>query len=81
MSTEITSTTKREVQAAIKALMAVSDAIKEAGRMPSGHLYTALSTQGCSKQAYDQIIGLLTREDEGVTPLVRIEGDQLVWNG
>ena len=66
---------------AIKAIMAVADAIREAGRIPSGILYAMLSPHGCSLETYEQIIGLLTDPQDGkVKPLVIREGNVLVWN-
>lgn len=42
----------------------IEESIGEAGPsgLPSGHLYAALMTQGCSLELYNEIIGTLERE-------------------
>jgi hypothetical protein len=72
--------TKEEARAGLATVMAVADAIRELGRVPAGHLYAHLMGHGITKAGFDSIIGLLTREADGVTPLVRREGHELVWN-
>ncbi len=37
-------------------IKAIGNAIKEAGAVPSGHLYSILSQFGCTIQQYDNLI-------------------------
>lgn len=49
--------------AALSAVVAVTEAIREAGKdgIPSGHLYAVLMVQGCSMQDYEALIRMLKR--------------------
>jgi hypothetical protein len=51
-------TTHNDVKAAFGILMAVADAIRELGEVPSGHLYANLMSKLTLEQ-YEQVIGLL----------------------
>lgn len=66
-----------QAKAALKVTMAVADAIKELGTVPAGELYAQVMGH-MSLDGFNSLINLLTR---GETPLVRREGDLLVWNG
>jgi len=70
--------TKEEVAAGLKALMLVADAIKEAGQIPAGRMYAALMTHGCTLDAFESMISLLTR---GESAIVERRGDLLIWKG
>ena len=71
----MTTTTPQEVKAGIRVVKAVAEAIREAGRIPSGHLYALLC--GVTDLAgYEQIIGILVNAG-----LVRKAGHELVWVG
>lgn len=72
--------TREEIQAVMGTVKAVADAIQEAGSIPAGHLYALLMGHGCSLRSFEYLIGLLTSSENG-KPLVRREGDMLVWNG
>ena len=63
-----------EIKAGLNILFAISDAIKEAGAIPSGHLYAAV----CGKidaSGYERIIQIL--KNSGV---VREQGHVLIWS-
>ena len=67
--------TADELKAGLKLIVAVSEAIREAGSVPSGHLYAML----CSKvdaAGYERIIGML--KGAGV---VQEKNHLLVWCG
>lgn len=59
--------------------MAVADAIKELGEVPSGHLYARLMAHGCTLENFESIVRMLTRSDL-TDPLVIKRGDLLYWN-
>ena len=70
------SITNEEVHAGLNVIRAVADAIKEAGQIPSGHLYAAMMgfVDLC---AFEKIISLLKRSH-----LVEEQpGNLLVWKG
>ena len=71
---------KSNTASAIKAVMAVADAIKEAKEIPAGHLYAALMSHGCSLQTFKSIIDILTSTKNDVEPLVVWKGNMLIWN-
>jgi hypothetical protein len=66
--------TKEEVAAASATLSAIAGAIRELGRVPSGHLYAQVMGH-MNLATYERIIDLLVR-----TNLVRREGHELVWD-
>lgn len=59
----------------------VADCVKEAGKIPAGHLYAILMEKGCSLGSFDYIVGLLSSTANGVKPLVVRSNDLLIWNG
>lgn len=65
--------TKAEVSAAINAIKALADAIKELGEVPAGHLYAAVMGS-MSLANFDKAIGFLV--SGGV---VARNGDLLTW--
>jgi hypothetical protein len=67
--------TPAQIKAALQTMMAVADAIREAGRIPAGTLYAALMPR-LSAGAFDSMLAQVLR-----TGLVRREGDELVWVG
>lgn len=69
-----------EIAAALTAIRAVAECIREAGSIPAGHLYAALMTKGCTLQTFERIVGMLTSNDHGAA-VVEKRGDLLVWVG
>ena len=65
-----------EIRAALGVIRAVADAVREAGRVPSGVLYAAVNAHGVGLPAYQRVVQSLT--DAG---LVRVESHELVWTG
>lgn len=53
--------TSEQVEAAAKLMAVVVDTIRDAGEIPSGHLYAALMSAGCTLSTYEQLIGVLER--------------------
>jgi len=69
-------TTKSELAQAIHILKAAADAIREAGSIPSGHLYAAMMGK-VGMQAYNQMIALMVRS--GLVELS--DNHMLTWKG
>ena len=67
--------TKTQVTAAINAIFALSEAIREAKSIPSGHLYAVVMNH-MDHHTYESFIDRLV--DAG---LVSRKGDVLVWVG
>src|SRR3990167_948583 len=67
-------TTTVQVDQALSIVQAVADSIREAGRVPAGHLYAALMRHGCSLSSFELVIGVLCD-----AKLVRHTGNELVW--
>ncbi len=73
--------TTQQKKAALAVAMAVCETIREAGLVPSGHLYAHLMTQNCTLEQFEALIrllvnaGLVRREGQGT------ELDRLVWAG
>lgn len=67
--------TKEEARAALEIVMAVGDAIKELGEVPSGHLYARLMGR-MNLDTYNRIIGTLKGAG-----LVSEENHLLSWVG
>lgn len=65
--------TTSEVGAAINAIKAVADTIKELGEVPSGVLYANLMGS-LNLNQYEQIIGILTRAG-----VIENRNNLLVW--
>jgi len=74
-------TTKEAIAAYLTVLRTVADAIREAGSIPSGHLYAAMMPAGITLAQYERIIDILTADTDGASPIVRKSGDMLHWNG
>ena len=72
------STDARRTLAAIKL---VADCIREAGEIPSGHLYALLMGHGCTLAQYESIIGILTASTDDTPALVGLRGHLLTWQG
>ena len=64
---------KAQVSAALEAVRAVADAIRELKRVPSGVLYSAVMSK-LSLESYEKIIGTLKGAG-----LVREEMHELIW--
>ena len=62
-------------RAALAIVLAVGEAIKELGSVPSGHLYARLMGQ-MSLETYNKVIGLLVK-----TGAIKNEGHLLTWTG
>lgn len=67
--------TKEEVRQALLVAAATASAIREAGRIPSGHLYAIL----CGRMTLDTYYHLLTLLEE--QKLVRVENHEVIWTG
>ncbi len=66
---------KELMVSAMMVLKAVAEAIRDAKGMPSGTLYAALSSKGCSLDQYEKIIGMMERSG-----LIRRDGNHyLTW--
>jgi hypothetical protein len=68
--------TPAEVKAALNIMLAVADAVRDAGRLPLGSLYATLSGHIASMSAFESLVRQLTN-----TGVVRREGNELVWVG
>ncbi len=69
--------TGKDLKAGLEIIKAVADAIRELGRVPSGHLYARLAASGCTFENYEKIISIIKN-----TGLVReTPGHELVWIG
>jgi len=64
-----------EVKAAVQVVVAVGEAIKELGSVPSGHLYAHLMGR-MSLETYNKVIGVLKQ-----TGAVKEENHVLSWVG
>ena len=65
--------TKEQLGALLDVTRAVADAIRDLGRVPSGHLYARLM-EHMSLETYDGVIGLLKRSG-----LVEEKSHELIW--
>lgn len=66
--------TKQIKEAALKVVTIIADAIREAGEIPSGHLYAMLMPFGINLHLYQQIIDGLQKAGR-----VKKTGDLLTW--
>lgn len=57
----VSPTVSAEIKSALSVLQTVAEAIRDAGEIPSGHLYAVLMGMGCSLENYNRILGMLTR--------------------
>ena len=70
--------TKREVAAAVEAVAAVAEAIRELGSVPSGHLYAAsVMPAGIELATYERILGIL----KGAGLVAEDGSHMLTWVG
>ena len=69
------SVTTENIQSALKVMVAAVEAIKDAGQIPSGHLYAAMMGT-LSQSSYDAMLRQILR-----TGLVRQDGDVLIYVG
>jgi hypothetical protein len=67
-------TTAQKQKLAIEIVMAVAETIREAGEIPSGHLYAGLMEKGCTMAQYDNLIRTLIESG-----IVRKSGHMLKW--
>jgi len=69
---------KSELRAGLSAVVAVTEAIREAGAqgIPAGTLYAILMGRGCSLEAYERLESIIVN-----TGLVRKSGSLLTWQG
>ena len=76
----LTETDQKKI--ALKVLMAVAETIREVGEAPSGTIYAALMSHGCTMSQYEAIIGTLTRaglvRETSAHLLVWIGGDKIL---
>ena len=66
--------TQQKAKSAITIIQAVGQAIKEAGAIPSGHLYSILMQHGCSLQSYTLLIDTFKKAGK-----VKEVGNLLYW--
>jgi hypothetical protein len=64
---------KQEITAALQKIKLIADAVKEAGSIPSGHLYAAVMS-AFTLDEYQKIVGLLKKTD-----LVSEAANVLTW--
>jgi|688.fasta_scaffold13647_5 hypothetical protein len=69
-----TMNTAQKQKLAIEIVMAVAETIREAGEIPSGHLYAGLMEKGCTLTQYDNLIRTLIESG-----IVRKSGHMLKW--
>lgn len=69
--------TAEQVSAAIGLVAAVGEMIAELGEVPSGHLYTALSTRNITVGEYNRILDVLIN----ARLVKRTNGHLLIWVG
>lgn len=67
--------TKAEVSAAVQVVVAVGEAIKAFGKVPSGELYANLMGR-MSLETYNKVIALLVK-----TGAVKVENHEIIWIG
>lgn len=70
-----TTATKQELKAGLSVVLAVAEAIREAGEFPAGTLYAVL-TGRVDIQGFDKIVSIITGSG-----LVEKRGDLLRWVG
>lgn len=64
-----------QVNAAVGVLVAVGEAIKAKGRIPSGELYTHLMGH-MNLDTYNKVIGMLTK-----VGAIKVENHEIIWIG
>jgi hypothetical protein len=69
-------TTNEQAREAMRIVLVVADIIREAGEIPSGHLYAALAERGMTLNNYNAILDTLKR-----TGLVQEANHLLTWDG
>jgi hypothetical protein len=65
----------REEQAALATVVAVGEAIKALGRIPSGELYVQLMSR-MSLEVYNKVIAMLTK-----VGAIKVENHEIIWIG
>ncbi len=75
MTTKAKLSDKAQVKAAVNAIVALAEAIREVGEIPSGQLYAVVMGQ-MDLETYESFIGRLTSAG-----LVTKRGNVLVWTG
>lgn len=65
--------TKTQVNAAVNTVIAIAEAIRELGRVPSGHLYARVMSH-MSFETYDSVINTL--KNAGV---IKETNSELIW--
>jgi hypothetical protein len=68
--------TRDQLIAGLRTIRIVADAIREAGTIPAGIVYAALSHHGITLPGFESIVVILSREG-----LVNRIGESLVWIG
>ena len=68
--------TREQIVAALKALKALADAIRDFGRIPSGHLYAQVMGH-MSLETYNSMIARL----KGASLVVEEKNHELIWIG
>ena len=69
--------TKEQVSAALQALAALAEAIRDLGEVPSGHLYAVVMSSGMSLATYQSMIDRLKGAG-----LIAVDGSHLIrWTG
>jgi hypothetical protein len=74
MSAAVQPTTE-QIAAYLGCIRAMIDAVRDAGRIPSGHMYAVLMGHMTLHQ-YETLVQKVVS-----TGLVRLDGDELVWVG
>ena len=67
-------TVSEKIKAIAALINAMAECIQTAGSIPSGHLYAAMMSHGCSLQNYEYLLRILV--DSG---RVIKRGDMLTW--
>jgi len=70
-----TTVTPEQTKAAFRVVLAVTDTIREAGRVAEGPLYAMLCDR-MDLQAFERMVQIIVN-----TKLVKREGHELVWQG
>ncbi len=65
----------KEEQAALATMVAVGEAIKALGKVPSGHLYARLMGH-MSLEVYNKVIAMLTK-----VGAIKVENHEIIWIG
>jgi hypothetical protein len=66
---------RQQINTAIEAISAIGRIIRDAKRIPSGHLYAQLMNV-LSLEKYESIIAILVKSQ-----LIKVESHELIWIG